>query len=196
VLGAAAMGVLVTGLPLLLRVAMPAADTTFLASLVLVITVTRAPLIIPLMALQSYLIVEFRRGSTQIWGVLSRFLMLLAAATTMLAAAAWLWGPAVVAVISEGRLSVDSPTAAVVMLSAGLVAAMCITGPALLSESEHTWFVAGWVVAAASTIAFLVIPLDYESRTRLALLLAPALGVVVHLLRVRPRRPGGTADEA
>lgn len=196
VLGAAAMGVLVTGLPLLLRTTMPTAGATFLASLVLVITVTRAPLIIPLMALQSYLIVEFRRGMVHIWGVLSRYLGILAAVTAVLAAAAWLVGPTLIGFISQGRLAVDAPTAAIVVVSAGLVAAMCITGPALLAESQHRWFVAGWVVAAAATIGLLVLPLDFGLRTALALLVAPALGVVVHGLGVRASHAVAVADDA
>jgi hypothetical protein len=187
-MGAGAMGVLVTGLPLLLRTAMPTADPVFLAGLILVITITRAPLIIPLMALQSYLVVEFRRSSVHVWGVLSRYLLILASVTAVLAGAAWVGGPALIDFISEERFVVEPATAAVVVASAGLVAAMCITGPALLARGLHNRFLAGWVLAASATILFLILPLETGLRTALALLAAPALGVIVHVFSVRSSR--------
>jgi O-antigen ligase len=72
--------------------------------------------------------------------------------------------------------------------SAGLVAAMCITGPALLARGLHNRFLAGWVLAASATILFLILPLETGLRTALALLAAPALGVVVHVFSVRSSR--------
>lgn len=188
--GSAAMGVLVTGLPLLLRTFMPTADVSYLAGLILVITITRAPLIIPLMALQSYLIVEFRRSTVHVWGVLSRYLLILAAVTTVAAAAAWAGGPALIDLISQGAFAVEAPIAAIVVVSAGLVGAMCITGPALLARGQHNWFVGGWVLAASATVLLLLLPLDTPMRASLALMVAPGLGVIAHSLSVRYARPG------
>lgn len=185
---AAATGIMVTGLPLLLRATMPAADPVVLASLILIITITRAPLIIPVMALQNYLIVDFRRAATRVWTRLLRYVGVLALGTVLLAAAAWLWGPALVDLLSSGRYTVDSPTAGGVVLSAGLVALMCVTGPALLSEQRHRWFVTGWVVAALLTIAALFVPLAPVERTLLALLMAPAAGLAVHLVCIGTAR--------
>jgi O-antigen/teichoic acid export membrane protein len=194
-LGAAAMGVLVTGLPLLLRTTMPNADAAALAGLVLVITITRAPLIIPLMALQSYLVVEFRRSSAHIWSVLSRYLLILAAVTAALAAAAWAGGPALIYFISHGQFAVAASTCAAVVASAGLVAAICITGPALLARGQHNWYVAGWVISAAATICLLMTPVEIGLKTALALLLAPGLGVIMNVLSVRYTKPATLTHE-
>lgn len=182
--GAGAMGVLVTGLPLLLRSFLPTSDAAYLAGLILVLTITRAPLIIPIMALQSFLVVSFRRSTAHLWGVLLRYLLILAAVTGAFAVAAWLWGPAVIDFISQGRFVVEPYTAAVVVVSAGLVASMCITGPALLARAQHRWFVGGWVLAAAATIVLLALPIESEVKATAALLVAPALGVIVHVVRV------------
>lgn len=191
-IGAGAMGILVTGLPLLLRTAMPGADAAALAGLILVITVTRAPLIIPLMALQSFLIVVFRKGIVHPWAVLSRYLLLLAAVTAALAVAAWLWLPSLIAWLSQDRFHADPWVCAIVVVSGGLVGAICITGPALLARSRHAWFVAGWVVAAGVTIALLAIPAPMTTRVALALLVPPVVGVVIHVLGVR--RPVEAGD--
>lgn len=183
--GAGAMGVLVTGLPLLLRTALPDADAAALAGLILVITVTRAPLIIPLMALQSFLIVVFRRGGVHPWAVLSRYLLILAAATALLAVAAWFWLPAIIEWLSRGRFETDALICAVVVVSGGLVGAMCITGPGLLAQARHRWFVSGWVIAAVATVLVLLLPIDTTVRVELALLAPPIAGVLVHVLGIR-----------
>ena len=104
--------------------------------------------------------------------------------TGVFAIAAWLWGPAVIDFISQGRFVVEPYTAAVVVVSAGLVASMCITGPALLARAQHRWFVGGWVLAAVATIVLLALPIDSEAKATAALLVAPALGVIVHVVRV------------
>ena len=65
VVAAAAMGVMLNGMPLLLGItagAADAGDTSALAGLILAITLTRAPIVVPLLALQSYLISLMRGG--------------------------------------------------------------------------------------------------------------------------------------
>ncbi|CDK01547.1 conserved membrane hypothetical protein [Microbacterium sp. C448] len=185
VAGAAATGVLVTGLPALLRAAMPDADPAVLAGLIFVITATRAPLIIPLLALQSYLIVDFRSAPSRTWRLLLRYGAIVLSASVVFAACAWLWGPPIVGFISGGRFMVQGPVAAAVVVSGGLVALMCVTGPALLAHESHRWYVRGWMLAAVTTIVFVLLPLDPVVRTVLALLVAPALGAVVHLIGAR-----------
>ncbi|SIN70388.1 hypothetical protein [Agromyces cerinus] len=187
VTAAAATGIMVTGLPLLLRSLIPTFPAETLAGLVLVITVTRAPLIIPLMALQSFLIVDFRDAGRRVWPRLVRYGALTALVTAVLAVGAWLWGPWVVDILSGGRYDVDPGVAAAVMASAGLVALLCLTGPALLSEGRHVPYLAGWVAAASVTVGALLVPIDPVARTIIALIAAPIVGLVIHSLGVRPR---------
>jgi hypothetical protein len=181
---------MVTGLPLLLRTALPSENVATLASLTMAITLTRAPLIIPLIALQSFLIVDFRSAGTHVWRRVAIYGSALIGLTAVLSAAAWAWGPAVIQWISDGRYAVAPLTMATVVASAGLVALMCLTGPALLSETRHVPFVLGWVVAAGATVVVLAVPLPTVERTMAALLLGPALGLLVHLLSIRRGRPG------
>jgi hypothetical protein len=198
VVAAASTAVMVTGLPLLLRTALPDEDATTLASLTMAITLTRAPLIIPLIALQSFLIVDFRTAGSHLWRRVGTYGVVLAGLTALLAAAAWAWGPAIIEWISAGRYEVSSAVMATVIASAGLVALMCLTGPALLSETRHTPFVLGWVVAAVATLVMLALPLPTVERTMAALLVGPALGLIVHLLGIRrlPSRAPGASEQA
>jgi O-antigen/teichoic acid export membrane protein len=192
IVAAASTAIMVTGLPLLLRMELPEENAETLASLTLAITLTRAPLIIPLIAFQSFLIVEFRAAGEHLWRRVSIYAAVLASITVPLAAAAWAWGPAILGWISGGRYDVSAATMAIVVVSAGLVALMCLTGPALLSEARHRAYVAGWIVAATATIALLLIPLPAVERTMITLLAAPALGLGVHAINIRslPRARG------
>jgi hypothetical protein len=196
---AAATGVVVTGLPLVLSVTMNTHDARVVATLISVITITRAPLIVPLFALQSYLVVHFR-GATGVARQLFRYggLVVLVAVLGMLFA--YFAGPGLMSWISSGRFVVDAWTVALVVLSAGLVALMSLTGSALLAQSRHVPYAAGWVVAAVATVGLLLTPGDPVPRTLTALLVAPALGLVVHLASIRPNaaalEAGGAESEA
>ncbi len=186
---AAAMGVMMNGLPMLLGIAADGAATAQLAGLILAITITRAPIVIPLLAMQSYLI-SLLRGADEV--VRRRVLISLAAgfiAVGVLAGAAALFGPWVIAFVSAGRFDIESSMMAAITASAGLVALMCITGPALLGESRHAPYAAGWVVAAALTVATLFLPLALEPKLALLLLLPPFGGLIVHLVALWRRRP-------
>jgi hypothetical protein len=58
---------------------------------------------------------------------------------------------------------------------------MCVTAPAVLARSKHSVYSAGWVAGALVTIATLLLPLDFASRTVWALLAGPIVGLLVHL---------------
>ena len=156
VTAAASMGLMMNGLPMLLGVTARGSEQAVLAGLILAITLTRAPIVVPLLALQSYLISIFRGGGRT---MLRRILLALVAAASgvvVLAVAAWFLGPWVIEFISAGRFEIDPAMMAAITASAGIVALMCITGPALVSQRRHTPYVAGWVTAALLTVALLL----------------------------------------
>lgn len=183
VIAAASIGVMVTGMPLLFRTLLSDASATVLASLTLVVTLTRAPLIIPLMALQSYLVVGFRDAPAAAPRRVRAYLCSALAVGVIAAFLSAAFGPWAVDFISGARYSVSGLTSAAVAISATLVGCLCITGPALLAENRHRPYTAGWVVSALATVACLaVVPATPEVRALTALLAAPALGLVVHLV--------------
>lgn len=191
----AAVGVMVAGLPLLLSVLLTDASAPALAALILVITVTRAPLIIPIMALQSYLVVHFRGFA----GDIRRRLLLLVGGLVVVGVLAMmaglLLGAPVIGLISRGRYEVDEWTVAVVIGSAALIGMMCVTSAALIARSQHNAFLIGWVVAALLTIAMLAwLPGEPVVRALIALCAPPALGLGIHLAVVL-RLPAVLAQE-
>lgn len=184
VTAAASMGVMMNGMPLLLGLTAGDADEIVLAGLILTITLTRAPLVVPLLALQSYLVSIFRDAGRAIMRRVLGVLAIAAIAIALLAVAAWAMGPWVIEVISAGRYAVTPAMMATITVSAGLVGMMCVTGPALLGRNRHVPYTAGWVTAAALTLVAMALPLPFEPRLALALLAPPAIGLSVHVIAV------------
>lgn len=181
VVGSTSTGVLVSGFPLFLGATSGNDSASAIGTLVLAITLTRAPIIVAVMSLQSYLVIHFRAQNIKVWQALLRVLALIGAATVALSALTyWLGSPALVLFVGpEYRL--DGGVLALLVASAGLVGALCATGPAALARSLHTVFTAGWVVAAAATVLLLLVPGQLETRAIVALAVGPTLGLLVHV---------------
>lgn len=180
VLASVSTAVLVSGFPLLLGVTSAGVDADFLGELIFTITLTRAPLIVVVMALQSYLVVRMRDAAGA--GVLLlRVLGLIAVATAVLAALGWLLGPWVFGIVSGVEATVDGAFIAALVVSSGFVGALCATGAAVLTRARHVVYSAGWVVAAVVTVVAMVTPLEFLARVLLAILVGPVAGLVVHL---------------
>ena len=182
VVAAAAIGLLVTGMPLVFRVALADTPAVTVASLTLLVTLTRAPFIIPVMALQSYLVVSFRSSDRVSGALVRRWGFPVAAGAVTAVALAWFVGPWAVGLVSSGEYEVGGITSSLVVLSALLVGLMCVTGPVILARSNHGAYAAGWLVAAATTLACFLLPLEPVTLVVVALLTGPIAGLVVHAL--------------
>lgn len=184
-----AIGVMVAGLPLLFGVFLGDAPVV-VASLVMVVTITRAPLIIPLMALQTYLIVFFRdAGSLRTRRLIQVLSGVAAVSVVCVAFGAWLV-PGLIDLLSSGRYQVDHLTSACVITSAALVGLMCVTSAALLAANRHNAYFMGWLVAAVLTIGFLALgTIDVAPRALLSLVAAPLIGLTIQLVLIARLRP-------
>lgn len=180
ILAASATAVMVSGFPLLLGLTSHSESPAILGMFIVTITLTRAPLIVVALSLQSYLVVHFRNDAAHFWQYFLRLLGVLVAGGALLAAAGWAWGPAVYELLFPDKLRPDAPFFAVLVGSSVLVAALCITAPAVLARSNHTVYSAGWVAAALATIVALLLPLDFADRTVTALVAGPIVGLLVH----------------
>lgn len=188
VAGSAATGVLVSGFPLLLGATSGSDSPESVGALVLAITLTRAPIVIAVLSLQSYLVMSFRSQVGSLRWSIARLLFLIAAGTALLAVLAYWLGTGILATVAGAEFALAGSLLAALVGSAGLVAALCVTGPALLSRARHMFFTTGWLVAAAVTILLLLIPGDLEARAVMALSIGPACGLAVHFLGL-VRRP-------
>jgi O-antigen/teichoic acid export membrane protein len=193
VLASTATGLMISGLPFLLGITRQGIAPGLLASLILVITLTRAPLVIPLLALQSYLVVTFRdhpasaRRRVVVWSA-----ALVGASVVLAAAAIWV-GPWVVNLLYGDRYALPSAAYAFIVLSAGLTGLLCITGPAVLAAGRHGWYLAGWATASVALVVLLSAPLARPEGILVALVAAPLFGVGVHAWGLRARSGASTS---
>lgn len=178
---AIATGVMISGVPFLLGITSDRGRPELLASLILVITLTRAPLVIPLLALQSYLVVTFRDDPRQVAPRVRLWGAGLVAITAVLSALAVVVGPWVISVLYGDRYGLPAPAYAAILASAGLTALLCLTAPAVLAAGHHTLYLLGWAAASVSLVALLQLPLGELERVLIALCASPVVGMLVHL---------------
>jgi hypothetical protein len=179
IVAAASSGVMVSGFALLLGLTSHGESKALIGTYILTITLVRAPMIVAAMSLQSYFVVTFRDSVRGFWRHFLSLEVAVLVGGVVLSAAAWLVGPPIFEFFFQG-LSPDRWFIATLVASSALVAALCISGPAMLARGKHAAYTAGWVAAGLVTIAGVLLPIDFTERTVLALMLGPAAGLVVH----------------
>jgi O-antigen/teichoic acid export membrane protein len=191
---AVATAVLVSGFPLLLGIAGTGVEPAVLGSLVFAITLTRAPLVITLMALQSYLVVVFRSAGAALGRRLRLILAIVVAAGLLLGVAVTLAGVPVLDLVAGRSLGVDAVFLVLLVVSSVLIAVLSITGSLVLAEDRHILYTCGWGAAALVTLITLLAPGEFVVRLDWSLITGPAVGIAVHLgVRRALASPGATA---
>ena len=61
------------------------------------------------------------------------------------------------------------------------IALLTLTGAATVAAALHRAYAAGWISATVASMLLLLLPLDLETRTVIALLCGPMVGIAVHL---------------
>lgn len=193
---AGASAVLIMGFPVLLKATSAELGATG-GVVILAVTLTRAPLLVPLTAMQGNLIAHFvdardpqRPGrSTMLRALVGPAVLTVAlgCVAVLIAGLAGPWllrtafGPEYVA---GGALLAWLTTAAIV------IALLTLTGAATVAAAQQRAYAAGWISATLASALLLLLPLDLEMRTVIALTCGPLVGIVVHLTalsRVPPR---------
>lgn len=191
VTAAGASAILVMGFPVLLQ--STAGDLGAAGGVViLAVTLTRAPLLVPLTAMQGNLIAYFVDHRATRLRALAAPAAAVAAIGGVGVAAAYLLGPSLLRVafgpdyLAGGALLAWLTTAAV------LIAMLTLTGAAAVAAALHRAYSLGWVGATVASALLLLLPLDLETRTVVALLCGPVVGIVVHIVALArtPRSSG------
>ncbi len=167
----------------------------------LAVTLTRAPLLVPLIAFQNAIVVHF--VGRQALGVraLARPVLGVLAVAAVGAGAAWFIGPQVLTLMGKS-FDVPGPTLAALTVGAGTTAALVVSGSAALAYERHGGYMTGWWVATGVAVAILLLPAPLTSRTVVALVVGPLVGAVWHAVTIARRRPespassGGTVQRA
>ncbi|GAA5148620.1 hypothetical protein GCM10025768_10550 [Microbacterium pseudoresistens] len=189
---AACTGAMISGLPLIIGITAAQEPATSLGAIMLAITLSRAPIVVPVLALQSFLISAVFRDrkhdpSRRVLGVLGLAILVILALAALAAAA----GPWLISVLSAGKYTIDAVTMAIILVSAGLVALLSITGAALVARRQHSRNILGWAIAAALTVVGLLMPWDFALRVNVALTVPALLGLIVHVAGLLHRSVGG-----
>lgn len=181
---AGASAILVMGFPVLLQATYGELGAEG-GVVILAVTVTRAPLLVPLTAMQGNLIAHFVDQRGRRLRALITPMALVAAVGAVGAAAAGLLGPWLLHTVfgpdyrTGGLLLAGLTTAAVA------IALLTLTGAATVAAALHRAYALGWVGATVASTLLLLLPLDLATRTVVALLCGPLVGIAVHLAALR-----------
>lgn len=172
-----ASALLLVGYPVLLRVTTPPDVFAGAAPIVLAVSLSRAPLLVPLGIYQNVLVTRVIRDGLRILRPIVGGLAVLTAAGSVVA---WWAGPWLLHVINPAY-DVAGDVFAGLVLAAGLVAALTLTGAATVALDRHAVYLAGWLVATVVSGLVLLVPGSLEARVLFSLVAGPVVGIAVHV---------------
>lgn len=183
---AGASAILVMGFPVLLK-----ATSSELGAqggvVILAVTLTRAPLLVPLNALQGNLIAHFVDERTERLRALIAPAALIAGIGGLGVLAAGLVGPWLLRVAFGPDYQAGSSLLAWLTAAAVAIAMLTLTGAAAVAAALHRAYALGWVGATVAATLLLLLPLPLETRTVVGLLCGPLFGIGVHLAALARR---------
>ena len=187
---AASSAVLVVGFPVLLRLTTSSLEWTTAAPLLLAISLTRAPLMMPLNAYQGVAISHFLSEQDKGIAVLLRPAAVILGVGALGAAGAYVVGPFIMVAFFGPAYHVSGLLLAGLTLAAVSLALLTLTGSAVLATGRHRVYAVGWFLGSAASVALLMTGLPLSSRAVLSLCVGPLLGIGIHLsaLSKGPRR--------
>ena len=198
-LSSAAAAVLMMGFPNVLKASGAAeSEPVVLGTLILAISITRSPIMIPLQAFQGVAVSAFLKQRHRPVAAFIKPAAAVVAVGATGALAAYLVGPLLFRLIYPPAAGAESAyeaaasgiTLGALVFASALLALMTLSGNMALAVNQHRIYLAGWVVAAAVTLslAFLV-PAPLVPRAIVALAIGPVCGFVVHMLGVSVTAP-------
>ena len=193
-LSSAAAAVLMMGFPNVLKASGAAeSEPVVLGTLILAISITRSPIMIPLQAFQGVAVSAFLKQRHR---PVAAFIKPAAAVVAVGAAgalAAYLVGPLLFRLIYPPAAGAESAyeaaasgiTLGALVFASALLALMTLSGNMALAVNQHRIYLAGWVVAAAVTLSLAFLsPAPLVPRAIVALAVGPVCGFVVHMVGV------------
>ena len=198
-LSSAAAAVLMMGFPNVLKASGAAeSEPVVLGTLILAISITRSPIMIPLQAFQGVAVSAFLKQRHRPVAAFIKPAAAVVAVGAVGALAAYLLGPLLFRLIYPPAAGAESAyeaaasgiTLGALVFASALLALMTLSGNMALAVNQHRIYLAGWVVAAAVTLslAFLV-PAPLVPRAIVALAVGPVCGFVVHMVGVSVTAP-------
>jgi hypothetical protein len=181
---AGASAILVMGFPVLLKATSGDLGATG-GVVILAVTLTRAPLLVPLTAMQGNLIAHFVDQRADRFRALAGPSAVVLGLGFLGVLMAWLAGPWLLRVGFGAEYDADGALLAWLTAAAVSIALLTLTGAAAVAAALHRAYSLGWIGATVASTLLLLLPLELETRTVVALLCGPLVGIVVHLAALR-----------
>lgn len=179
---AGASAILVMGFPVLLKSTSGELGAEG-GVVILAVTLTRAPLLVPLTAMQGNLIayfVDHRGRSARLRALVKPAGVILAIGAAGVLAAG-IFGPWIIRTVFGADYAVSGGLLAWLTAAAVSIALLTLTGAGTVAAALHRSYSIGWVGATVASTLLLALPLDLQTRTVVALLCGPLVGIAVHL---------------
>ena len=177
---AGASAVLVMGFPVLLK-----ATSGELGAeggvVILAVTLTRAGLLVPLTAMQGNLIAHFVDTRAMRLRALLAPAAVIGVVGVLGVLAAGLVGPWLMRVAFGAQYQTSGALLAWLTAGAVSIALLTLTGAATVAAALHRAYSLGWVGATVAAALLLMLPFELQTRTVVALLCGPLVGIAVHL---------------
>jgi O-antigen/teichoic acid export membrane protein len=177
---AGASAILVMGFPVLLKATSGDLGATG-GVVILAVTLTRAPLLVPLTAMQGNLIAHFVDQRSQRLRALVTPAAVVAGLGLLGVLLAGVFGPWLLREGFGPAYRADGELLAWLTAAAVAIALLTLTGAAAVAAALHQAYSVGWVSATVASALLLLLPLELETRTVVALLCGPMVGIAVHL---------------
>jgi len=177
---AGASAILVMGFPVLLKLTSNELGAQG-GVIILAVTLTRAPLLVPLTAMQGNLIAHFVDQRTDRVRALIAPAGVICGVGAVGVLAAGVVGPWLLRFAFGPEYHAGSALLAWLTAAAVAIAVLTLTGAAAVAAALHRAYALGWVGATVASGLLLLLPLALQTRTVIGLLCGPLLGIGVHL---------------
>lgn len=181
VVATASTAALVTGFAAMIKFAVPEAPAKELGVIILVVTLTRAPILMPINAYLGLAVSSFYDNRSQGIKVIVKPGLLIVGVGAVLSAAAAILGPWLITLLFGPEFSAPGLVIGLATGAATLIGVLSLTGAAALAFNRHREYVLGWIIAAGAAVLLLTIPIGLTERVLIALLVSPVVGIGFHL---------------
>ncbi|MFC7496036.1 MULTISPECIES: lipopolysaccharide biosynthesis protein [unclassified Nocardioides] len=181
---AAAAAILLSGYPVLLSTTAHGPLPAEAGAVIATVVATRAPLLLPLNAFQTVILTRFVAAGRHLVKPLAAILTLVGAVTAIGFVLGVLIGPWALEILYGADYEIGGWLVGVLVIGAGTLAMLSVTGVAALALERHALFAIGWIVAAGVATLLLATDMSVGDRTAWALAMGPIAGMLVHVVGV------------
>ncbi|MBC6794968.1 hypothetical protein [Corynebacterium sp. LK28] len=177
-----ANAVMITGFSVLLRYTSgEEVGPGALAATITAITLTRAPILVPLQRFQPALIVHFTKHRERVLRAAALPITAVGAVAAIGGVAAFFLAAPLMGLFFDAAVISSPSTLRWLTLVSGATAILMISGSAALAADRHNLYTAGWLIAIALSTAVLMLDFSPDTRAILALAIGPSVGAAVQL---------------